>query len=258
MLAMKRSQFIVDQLQNHKVVLVSQLSKQMAVTEETVRRDLEKLEKQGVLRRVHGGAYLAEGYGNETPVSVREQIYREEKAAIAQKCMALVNDKDSLMLDCSTTAKYIAQALVDSNKKATVITNSLLVANVVAPSANLRLISLGGEFGPKLNAFFGDVTVQSLKQYYADKAFISGAGLSTQAGITDYTRDEAAVRRAMIERSAECYVAADLTKIGRVAVHMVAPLDSIHTVVVDQPFQEKDKQLFEALRGQDTDIIVAG
>lgn len=255
MLAVKRSQYIVDRLHAQQVVLVSELSRSLGVTEETVRRDLEKLEKQGVLRRVHGGAYLAEGYGNETPTSVREQIYRREKAAIAKKCMELVDNKDALMLDCSTTAKYIAQALVESGKKATVITNSLLVANEVSKSAGLRLILLGGEFLPKLNAFFGEVTVASLAEYYADKAFISSAGLSVQAGISDYTQGECAVRRAMIERSGTCCYAGDMTKIGRAAVHTVAPLDRLDTVVTDGHIEAGDKQLFEVLRGQNTRIL---
>lgn len=257
MLAMKRLELIINQLQTQKVVLVNELSKQLAVTEETIRRDLEKLEKQNVLRRVHGGAYLVEGYGNETPVSVREQIYLAEKATIAHQCMGLVQDNNSLMLDCSTTAKYIAQALVSSQKKATVITHSLLVAGEVAKSPKLRLIMLGGEFNADLNAFFGEVTVRSLEGYYADIAFISAAGISAKAGITDYTQEEAAVRRAMIHRSSSCCFAGDTSKLGRIAVHAVAELASIGFVVTDQPFTAKDKPLMAALARQKTQLFTS-
>lgn len=256
MLAMKRSQYIMEQLESQKVVLVSALSKAMAVTEETVRRDLEKLEKQGFLCRVHGGAYLAEGYGHETPVSVREQICQQEKMAIAQSCLKLIQDKDSVMLDCSTTAGAIAKELVASGKTVTIITNSLLVAKEAAKGANLRLIQLGGEFNQKLNAFFGEATLQALDGYYADMAFISGAGLNWQAGVTDYTQDEASVRRAMIAHSALCYFAGDLTKMGRMGVHAVAPLTCLKAVIVDQPLEAKDEPLSLALQNQNIPILV--
>lgn len=255
MLAIKRSEYILEQLQNKKVVLVSDLSKELEVSEETIRRDLEKLEKKGTLNRVHGGAYLAEGYGNETPVSVREKIYREEKAAIAKRCMQFIREQDSLMLDCSTTAMYIARELAATVQRVTVITNSLLVASEVAQSENIRLIMLGGEFNSRANAFFGDITIQSAGSYYANKAFISSAGISLQAGVSDYTHEEAAVRRQMIARSAQCFFAADLTKIGRTAVHTIVPISSVNCLIVDQAIEEKDLQLKRELEKQNCKII---
>ncbi len=255
MLAMKRSMYILEQLQSKKVVLVSDLSKELKVSEETIRRDLEKLERENALHRTHGGAYLAEGYGNETPVSVREKLYQEEKSAIAKQCVECIHIQDSIMLDCSTTAMYIARALVNSGKKVTVITNSMIVASEIAQGNDIRLIMPGGEFNAKIKAFFGDATVQSLQMYYADKAFISSAGISLTAGISDYTNEEAAIRKQMIERSKECYFAADLSKIGRTAVHTVAPITKITHLVVDQSIETKDIRLKKALEKHNCRII---
>lgn len=256
MLAMKRLQIILEQMRIKKVVLVGELSRELGVSEETIRRDLEKLEKQGALHRVHGGAYLAEGYGNETPVSVREKIYRKEKSSIARGCMALIQEQDSLMLDCSTTAMYIARELVTSRKRVTVITNSLLVADEVSKSDAIRLLMPGGEFDPRTNAFYGDSTIRSIGRYYASKAFISSAGISIRAGVSDYTNNEAAVRIAMIERSGTCIYAADLTKFGRAAVHAIASLAAVGTIVVDQPVERRDKALKKELESLHIPIIV--
>lgn len=256
MLAVERTQYILDELHKKKVVMVGDLSREMRVSEETIRRDLEKLEKQGSIRRVHGGAYLPEGYGNETPITVREKIYREEKVAIARKCMQYIYENESILLDCSTTAHYIARELGMSAKRLSVITNSLSVAAELAGKENIRVIMLGGELKNNTNSFWGDVTLRSLDEYYADKAFISSAGISILAGISDYTQEEAAVRRRMIERAGSCYIAADMTKVGRSAVNMVLPLSSADFVITDQPIEEKDKQLKKELDRLKVEMIV--
>ena len=247
MLAVERTQYIMDALKEKKVVMVGDLSKEMNVSEETIRRDLEKVEKQGLICRVHGGAYLKEGYGNETPITVREKIYQKEKAEIATCCVALIEDQDSIILDCSTTAVYIAKELVHSNKKVTVITNSLSVATELSRSESVRLIMLGGELRPSTNSFCGRITENSLKDYFADKAFISSAGISLQAGVSDYTQEEASIRKKMISRSKVCYFAADVTKIERSAVNKVADLSEVDCLIVNLPIQTEHEEFQKEL-----------
>lgn len=256
MLAVERIQYIVDTLREKKVVMVSDLSREVSVSEETIRRDLEKLEKQGSICRVHGGAYLREGFGNETPIEVRAKIYQQEKAAIAKKCMEFINEQDFIFLDCSTTAIYIAREIAAGTKKLSVITNSLPVASELSGNGAVRLIMLGGELSSSTNSFCGDITVKSLDCYYASKAFISSAGISTPAGVSDYTQDEAAIRRKMIERSEVCYHAADVTKIGRNAVHTVAPLERLDYLITNQALTPKNSDLKRELDRLKVKIIV--
>lgn len=247
MIAVERTQYILEALSKNKIVLVSELSKDMDVTEETIRRDLEKLEKQELIWRVHGGAYLREGIGNETPINVRERIYQEEKALIAKQCMTLIQDQDSILLDCSTTAIYIAKELKNITIKVTVITNSLSVAKELSGSDTIRLILLGGELKNSTNSFDGENTLRFLDNYHVDKAFISSAGISVKAGISDYTSEEAAIHKKMLEQSDKCYFVADITKIGRSAVNIIGKLEVIDGLIVNEPIHMKDNKLKKEL-----------
>lgn len=258
MLAIERAQYILDALENNKVVMVTDLSRDMGVSEETVRRDLEKLEKQERLCRVHGGAYLNEGFGNETPVTVRSQILRQEKEQLAARCMDLVQEKDSLFLDCSTTAWHVASHLGAMDKKLTVVTNSLRIAEAVAENQKIRLILLGGEFNRDTQSFDGQMVLDGLEQCYIGKAFISSNGISLKAGITDATRAEAEVRRRVLELSGKNILVMDQTKIGRTAVYKTGSIEQISGFVTDGSEEEIDRSLREELHRLDVQILSAG
>ena len=151
--AIERAEYILSMLEKNKVVMVTDLSREMGVTEETVRKDLEKLEKQEKLNRVHGGAYLNEGFGNETPISVRSKVMQEEKKLLASLCMQWIHEKSSIFLDCSTTALHIAKQLADFPGKLTVMTNTLAVAKEIDANPQIRLILFGGELNRDREAF---------------------------------------------------------------------------------------------------------
>lgn len=257
MIAHKRKQHILSQLAQKKIVMVGDLSREMGVTEETVRRDLEKLEAEGSLSRVHGGAYLREGYANETSVAVRAQIFQQQKAAIARSCMQFIQEKDTIFLDCSTTASYIAKELVRGDKKLSVITNSLSSATLLAGADHLRLVMLGGELCASTASFCGAVTEQSLNHYYADKAFISSAGISLLAGVADYTQEEAAIRKKMMQRAGQCFFVGDNTKIGRQAMYSVAPLQQLHRIITDQLVHQTNQALQQELQRLKIQVTVA-
>lgn len=246
--AMKRAAYIMEKLKQDKVVMVADLSREMGVTEETVRKDLEKLEKQEHLNRVHGGAYLNEGYGSETPITVRSRLMQKEKAVLGSRCMELVREKESIFLDCSTTALYLAKELAASDKKLTVMTNSLKVASELASVTSVRLIVFGGELNRDLAAFEGRSVLEELKQCFIHKAFISSAGVSLEAGITDSTRTEAEIRQEVIRRARQCILMADTTKIGRNGIYVIGSLEDISCLVADRPVERTDPALWEQLQ----------
>lgn len=247
MLAVERLQLIEEKLKENKVVLVSELSKEIQVTEETIRKDLEKLEKRNLICRVHGGAYLREGYGIEASMQVRSQIYKEEKELLANLCMNYIGEQDSLMLDGSTTSVSITNALVTEGRKITVITNSLSVAGEAAKGEQIRLIVLGGTFNRNTYCFSGNITLDELKNYHADKAIISGAGISREAGLTEYTQEEADLRRVMIKQARECIYVADSTKLGRKSVYVTGELTDIDVLLTDRPVELADRALCQEL-----------
>lgn len=246
--AIKRAEYILAMLEKNKVVMVADLSREMNVTEETVRKDLEKLEKQERLCRVHGGAYLNEGYGNETPVTVRSKIMQEEKALLGRRCMEFIKEKEAIFLDCSTTALYLARELAVSEKKLTVMTNSLEAASELAGNPSIRLIVFGGELNRDRAAFEGESVLSELRQCFIQKAFISSAGISPEAGITDSTRAEAEIRRAVIRQARTCILMVDITKIGRNGIYVIGGLADIDILVVDRPFEKADPELWERVR----------
>lgn len=256
MLAIERTQYIMKTLQENKVISVNELSKVIQVTEETIRRDLEKLENQGLISRVHGGAYLREGFGNETPTEVRGKIYQKEKEKIAKMSLTYINDYDSILLDCSTTANYIAKEIKASGKKISVVTNSMLVAKELEDAEQVRLILLGGEYRNSTKSFCGAITVEALNHYYVDKVFISSAGICAEAGITDYTLEEATIRTGMIKQAKTCFYVADITKIGRKAIYRIGDLEDVDYLIVNESIDKQSKELKDALLLNNKKIMV--
>ena len=256
MLAVERAGFIVSRLEKKKIVLVTELSREMKVSEETIRKDLEKLEKQGKLCRVHGGAYLNEGFGNETPVSVRSQIYKGEKEILARKAMECIQEKETIFLDCSTTVSYLATELSGYEKKISVVTNSLLAATRLLPNPNIRLILLGGELDRDAEAFEGYTVFEALERYHIDKVFLSSAGISEEAGMTDYTQEQADLRRKVIHQAEKCYFISDSTKLGRKSTYVVGGLKEIDHLIVSHPIPEEKKELKQSLKENQVELII--
>lgn len=253
MLAVERAGYIMDLLMKNQFALVADLSKELNVSEETIRKDLEKLEKKGKLNRVHGGAYLNEGYGNETPVAVRSNLYKNIKAELAEKCMGLIKEKETVFLDCSTTVSYLAEELSSYEKKLTVVTNSMLAASKLMANTNIRLILLGGELNRDTESFEGYTVFEALERYHIDKAFISSAAIDGDSGMTDYTQSEADVRRKVLQEATECIFVADSTKTGKKSTYIIGDTDKITTFVTEGSI--KDNVLLEKLNENNVKII---
>ena len=254
MLAVERAEYIMEQLQHNQFVLVADLSRDIGVSEETIRKDLEKLEKKGRLHRVHGGAHLDEGYGNETPVALRSNLYKDIKSELAGKCMELIKEKETVFLDCSTTVSYLAEELSSYEKKLTVVTNSMLSASKLMANTNIRLILLGGELNRDTESFEGYTVFEALERYHIDKAFFSSAAIDGHSGMTDYTQPEADIRRKVLMEASECIFVADATKAGKKSTYIVGDIDKITTFVTEKEIE--DTVLKEKLCNNGVNIFV--
>ena len=256
MLAVERAGYIMDTLAGRKIVLVTELSRELKVSEETIRKDLEKLEKQGKLRRVHGGAYLDEGYSNETPFLVRSKIYQDVKEKLAHQCMDFIDEKETIFLDCSTTIFYLAKELINYEKKLTVVTNSLMVSSQLALNPNIRLILLGGELNRDAGAFDGYTVFEALERYHIDKAFLSAAGLDHRVGMTDYTQEQADLRRKVLQEAEKCIFVSDSTKLERRTTYIVGGLNKIDYLIIDHPVSKENEVLYQKLQDNQVEIVV--
>ncbi len=255
--ALERSDYIMAILKREKVVLVNDLSRQLNVSEETIRNDLKKLEKEHKLRRVHGGAYLNDGYGNETPFSVRSKIMCAEKALIAQRCLPLIRNRDTIFLDSSSTAYNLAKAIFDCGKRLTVITNSLEIARVLATNNEIRLVLLGGEFQQDSLSFQGDLLQEQLSEYYISTAFISATGVDLAAGITDSMQGEARVRKTVVLRAAQYVLLADETKFQQHGPYVISSFADVDCLVSDAMVAKVAPDIYEYMIGAGKTIIDA-
>ena len=236
MLPITRRQKIKEYVAEKKSATVLGLAELFGVTDETIRRDLKALEKEGVLMRTHGGAFIQTGVENLVNAGLRTGIYVENKTIIASICKGLINNGDAIFLDNSTTCLYIAKAVEDM--RLTIVTNSLSIVDNLTGRENLNIISLGGVFSHSEKAFYGGITINNLSEYYVDKVFISCRSLSIEHGITDSTERWNQVRQAAVERSKKTYLVADFSKFNEISFRRMCGFDRITAIITDKPLGE--------------------
>ena len=173
MLALERRNLILEKLQAEKRVVVSELSQLYDVSEETIRRDLDKLEKEGLAIKSYGGAVINEDVSIDLPFNVRKNQNVTGKQKMAELAASLVKDGDHIFLDASTTAVFVAKALKEK-ERLTVITNSMEILLELADVSGWNIISTGGVMKEGYLAFLGSKTDESIRSYYVDKVICSG------------------------------------------------------------------------------------
>jgi DeoR family transcriptional regulator of aga operon len=229
---LERQNQILQLVTRSQRISVTDLCTTFEVSEATARRDLETLAGQGKIQRVHGGAIALTEAPPESPLLQRGSDQAEEKARIGQAAAALVRDGETVFLGSGTTVLEVARAL-RMRPSLTVITNSLPVVNVFAGLVNLNVICLGGMLRDSELSFIGHITEQSLSEVRADKVFIGTRAISLDHGLTHEYLPETMTDRAILKAGQEIIVVADHTKFGRAATVLLAPLESINTIVTD-------------------------
>ncbi|TBN56715.1 DeoR/GlpR transcriptional regulator [Glaciihabitans arcticus] len=232
MYAPERHQQILDTARAHGRVEVAGLARDLAVTPETVRRDLTALERRGVVRRVHGGAIPVERFGIEPGVADREAKAAGQKERIARAALDELPDGGSIILDAGTTTVRLAEML-PTDREFTVVTHSIPVASVLISRPNITLHLLGGVVRGRTLAAVGEWTQTQIVDVFADIAFMGTNGLSVERGLTTPDLAEASVKRALINAARRTVVLADHTKFGREDFARVAPLSAIDTIITD-------------------------
>lgn len=246
MLAIERKNEILNKLRAEQRVLVSELAIHYGVTEETIRRDLDKLEKEGFATKTYGGAILGNSTKTDLSYTIRNKTNVEAKSAIATLVSQLVQDGDHLMLDDSSTSLYIAKQLKEK-KDLTIVTYSVEIVMELAGVEGWAILSTGGTLRPGSLAFTGHQVADTLSKYHVDKAILSCKGIDPQAGITDSAEGHAVAKQAMIRGAREVILALDDTKFDKISFVQVAPLEAVQTVVTsrkpDKVWLEQFKEL---------------
>lgn len=249
MLAIERKSEILATLQREKSVLVAQLSQKYQVTEETIRRDLDKLEKEGYVKKTYGGAVLNQNTSVEIPFKVREKTNKKEKQTIARLVQRVIGEGESIMLDSSSTSLMVARNL-KQYKKLTVITNSVEILLELSNCKNIRVLSTGGELRDSALSLGGRQAEQMLLHYNVDKAVLSCKGISMEKGITDSNEPEAQIKSAMRQCAKTTVWAIDSTKFDRVSFVHLAQLKAGDIVVTDKKLEPKWKKFLSEYKIQ--------
>lgn len=247
----ERRKQIIELLNKNEVVKVSELMELFQVSIETVRRDLEYLEEEELLKRVYGGAVLPQPKAIEPPYESREIKYFEEKKAIGKAAVELVRDEDVIAIDIGTTTLEFARNLV-GKRKVTVITNSMKIAMILSEDSNIRVIMLGGEVRKGEFAVSGFLTGGNMNGFHVEKYFMGAGGLSIAKGVTDYHIEESNVRRVTIENSQKVIVLCDQSKIGVVAMNKVCAMEQVDILVTDQ---DADQQFVSKVSDMGVEVL---
>lgn len=268
----KRKEYILQQLEKKGKISVAEVSRQFDCSAVTVRTDIRELDAAGLLKKNYGGAVRA-----ETP-KIKESIRpdlddvrhaqvnlpfaigkyylnMEEKHRIVAKAYEYIKDRDTIMLDDSTTCCHLAQYISKhSEKTITVVTNSLFVAAVLSGTDYVNTYILGGHILSKPPAAMDNLTAETLENYHVSKLFTGINRIDLRVGLTSADADHANVKKAMIGVSDEVYVLADHTKFASCSLFTVCPISQVHHIITDTDIDRSIAQMaFE--RGISMDIV---
>ena len=234
MLARQRQSYILDRVREDGAVRVAELARDLAVSDMTVRRDLELLHQQGLLEKVHGGATATTGSSLFEPgFVVKSELQLAEKAAIAAVAADLVTPGMAIALSAGTTTYALARRLVDL-EGLTVVTNSVPVADVLYRTArqDQTIIVTGGVRTPS-DALVGPFAVTALRTIHVDLVFMGVHGMHPHSGFTTPNLMEAETDRALVESGRRLVVVADHTKWGVIGISSIARLDQADVLISD-------------------------
>ncbi len=254
MLVAERYEKIVQLVNERGSIRVSELSELCGVTEETIRRDLDRLEEAGRLRRSHGGAVSVkdEPIQAETPYFEREVTRAEEKRRIAAAAIELIQPNDRILLDASSTAWYMASIM--PNIPLTVLTNSIKVAIELSVKDRIEVISTGGILASGSLSYVGPLAERSLDAYHVGRLFFSCKGVHLERGVSESNELQGRIKQKMMGMADEVVLLADSSKFGIQAFTHIADLGRVQRIVSDRGLPQETAEAL-MLRGIQTVIV---
>lgn len=254
----RRKITIENELANNREVEISSLSKMLNVSEITIRRDLKKLELEGILIRTYKGAILASKKDSvDDSINARIMENQMAKELICKYAQSMIHDDDIIMIDASTTALHLCKYIMD--RKLTVVTNSINVATTLSDAHDINVIIVGGILRKESMSMIGQTAIDELKKLNIAKCFISGKAISYKDGLTDVNMFEIETKRAAISRSGEVVVLLDHHKLNKISLQKVCEKEAINRIIVDElaPFSIEENKTIEAFQKDGIEVVVA-
>jgi len=250
----ERKKRILNILREKKSVRILALSKQLAVSRETIRKDLTEMEQEGLLKKTYGGAVLDE-VNTETDYERRKSENPSQKRLIAQRAYQFIEPGDTIYLDYGTSTYALAQQLVDF-EDLTVVTNSIPIVNLLIRSSGIQLIILGGNIRKNEDSLFGTFGLDNADKIFVDLGFFGCAGLDVASGLTNYHMGEIEISKKMIHHSSTAVLLTDETKLGKSALYKTVDLEDLDIVIttdISDPEEETEisKRNIEIIKTQE-------
>ena len=235
-----RQEKILEILRHTEYATVEHLAIQLYFSVPTVRRDLAELERKGLIVRSRGGAALKNTPNAAVAFDLRNTLQTKEKSEIARQAAALIEDGDVIFLDASTTVLHMVKHLTEK-KDITVLTNSIQLP-LLLRNTGIRVYSTGGRLIPNSLAYGGAPAEEAVERFHIDKLFFSSYALTLGGEILDYSEEETALRKKLLQKAKKRYFLCDSSKFGRTSIFYVADLSEVDRLLSDQPFQKEETQ----------------
>lgn len=248
MLKKERLQWIMEQINHQGIITVNDIIKELGVSDMTVRRDLDELDKEGLLVRIHGGAQGIDFQNRKSQIeksnSEKQELQINEKKAIARYASQLIKDGETIFIGPGTTLEHLAKELVSKNIR--VVTNSLHVFLILNQNKSTDLILTGGEYRDITGAFVGSLTASYLQSLKFSKAFVSANGVYDNL-IATYSESEGEIQRIALDNSFEKYLLVDHEKFDKYDFYDFYHLENIDYTITDSKISKKVKEKFDHL-----------
>lgn len=240
-----RRKKILERIHETGEVLITDLSKEFAVSEVTIRNDLEHLERKNQLIRARGGAIHSENHvGIDQRLTEKKKLHTQEKSAIGKKAASLIQSGETIIIDSGSTTAEIVRHLGEL-RPLNVITNALNIANLLMAYSNINVIIPGGYLRQNSMSLVGPLAEKNLRSFYVDKLFLSTDGFDTTQGIFTPNIDEAHLNAMMINIAKEVILVTDSSKFKRKSLAFICTIDKIKTVVTDKNIPDDDRKRLE-------------
>jgi DeoR/GlpR family transcriptional regulator of sugar metabolism len=251
-LPLERQQKILAQLNETGNLRTMEIAALLNVTDETVRKDFEALEKRGYLIRVHGGATRPLKIREEISLTERQLTNRDEKTAIAREAAKRIQPNETIFLDASSTALTLTEFLPDY--PLTILTNALNVFTALEGRSNLDLICTGGLYDARSRSYIGLIAEQSLRRFNIHRMFFSGSGLHLTRGISETNNRQAVFKERVVACAEDVVFLSDHTKLGQKAAFFFAQLSDITCIITDS---QADQKILSDIASHGVEVIEA-
>ncbi|MCQ2436516.1 MAG: DeoR/GlpR family DNA-binding transcription regulator [Clostridia bacterium] len=238
MLAIERRKVILSKLASEGKIIVSDLSREFDVTEETIRRDIDKLAREGLATKTYGGAISVTSPSIDIPYNIRKRANVDLKQKIADNVAGMINDGARIMLDASSTAIYVTRKIKDK-KNITVITNSVEILLELADIRGWTVLSTGGTIKEGAFSMVGSQAEKMVRGYHVDMAICSAKGIDATMGITDSNEKDSEMKQAIFSAADHRILAIDSTKFDKKSFVKVCDIADVDTIVTDSAPSEQ-------------------